>query len=95
MEWIDFAERDEDDEPVPLGEVLGRDPPASSRADDGRAEVVDRQRDEPDRDTRVSLEEAREDDEHSAGDRGRGEPDERAKALRLVANDGRGEHEMQ
>ena len=89
-----LAERDEDDQTVPLGEVLGCDPPASSDADDDRAEVVDRERDDPDDDSRVPVEEARDDEERRA-DQGRGrEPKDRAAAFGIVASHDPGENEV-
>ena len=79
---------------MPLGEVLGRDPPTAPHADHDRAEVVDRQRDEPDRDALVSLEEAGDHEQGGAEDRGRREPENRAAAVRIVASDSGGEDEM-
>ena len=75
---------------MPLGEVLGRDPPAAANADNDRAEVVDAKRDHPYRDPLVSLEEARQQKQRGADDRGRSEPDKRAVAVGIVATgDGR------
>jgi hypothetical protein len=54
-----LAERDQNDQPVPLGEMLGRDLPAAPDADQDRAEVVDRKRD-PDRNAFATVEEAAE-----------------------------------
>ena len=45
-----LAERDQDDQPVPFCEVLGRDSPAATHADHDRAEVVDRKCGEPESD---------------------------------------------
>ena len=53
-----LPERDQDDQPVPLGEVLGCDSPALSGADHDRAQVVDGKRDDPDCDAHVPLDEA-------------------------------------
>ena len=90
-----LAEGDENDQPVPLREVLGRDAPALfPHADHDRAEVVDRQRDEPDRDALVPLEEAGDQEQRGAEDRGRREAEQRAEALRIVANDDGGQNEM-
>ena len=64
-------------------------------ADHDRAEVVDRQRDEPDRDALVSLEEAGDHEQGGAQDRGRREPEQRPEAVGIVASDDRGEDEME
>jgi hypothetical protein len=77
-----------------ISEVLGRDAPAASRADHGRAEIVDRQRDEPDSDPRVPLEEAGDDDQRGTDDRSRREPEQRVPAGGIVAYDDGGEDEM-
>jgi hypothetical protein len=69
-----LAERDQDDQPVPLGEVLGRHAPAAADADHDRAEVVDRKRDHPERDLGVSVQEAGHHEQQAADDRGRHEP---------------------
>jgi hypothetical protein len=53
-----LAKRDQNDQPVPFGEVLRRDPPAAPDADHDRAEVVDRKRDEPDSDALAPVEES-------------------------------------
>ncbi len=89
-----LTERDQDDQPVSLREVLGRDPPAASHTDHGRAEVVDRQSKEPDGDAFVPVEEAGDDEQGGAEDRGRRESEQRAAALRVVANDDRGENDV-
>ena len=79
---------------MPLGEVLGRDPPTASHADHDRAEVVDRKGDEPDCDALVPLEEAGEHEQRGADDRRRREAEKRPPAVGIVANDGGGEDEM-
>ena len=79
---------------MPLGKVLGRNPPAASFADNERAEVVDRKSDEPDRDAPVPLEEGGKKEQQGADDRGRSEPEKRAATARIVANDGGGQDEM-
>jgi hypothetical protein len=89
-----LAGRDDDDQPVSLGEVLGGDPPAASHSDHDGAEVVDRKRDDPDRDTRVPLEEAGEHQQQGAHDRGRSEPDKGAPPVGIVAADDGREGEM-
>ena len=90
-----LAERDQDDQAVSLGEVLRRDPPASSDADHDGPEVVDRQRDDPDGDARIAVEEARDDEERGA-DQGRGrEPKDRAAAFGIVASHDPGENEVE
>ena len=66
-----LAERDQDDQPVPLGEVLGRDSPAAAHADHSWAEVVDRQRDNPHDDAQIALEEAGHHQQRRAEDGGR------------------------
>ena len=71
---------------MPLGEVLGRDPPAAPCADHDRAEVVDRKRDDPYRDPLVPLEEAGDHEQGGAEDRGRRESEKRAAAVGIVAN---------
>jgi hypothetical protein len=50
-----FAKRDQDDESMALGEVLGRDPPARAHADQGGACAVDRERGDPRRQARVAA----------------------------------------
>ena len=89
-----LAERDQDDQPVPLGKVLGRDPPALPDADHPRAEVVDRERDEPDHDAVGSVEEAGEDEQAGAESRRGREAEECAAAGGIVAHDGGREDEM-
>ena len=89
-----LAERDQNDQRVPFGEVLGRDPPAAPHADHDWAEVVDRKRDEPDRDALAPLEEAGQHEQGGAEDRRRREPEKRAAAVGIVANDDGGEDEM-
>jgi len=89
-----LAERDQNDQPVSLREVLGRDPPAAPDADHDRAEVVDRERDEPDCDALAPLEEAGDHEQGGAEDRGRSEAEERAAAVGIVATDDGGENEM-
>jgi hypothetical protein len=69
-----LAERDQDDQPMPVGEVLGSDPPATAHADHDRAEVVDGKCDHPHRDARVALEEASRHEQRDSEDRGWGEP---------------------
>ena len=63
-----LAERDDDNQPVPLGEVLRRDPPAAAGADHDRAEVVDGKRDEPDRNLLAPVEEACDDEQGGTED---------------------------
>ena len=53
-----FAKRDQDDESVSLGEVLGGDPPPVER-NDGGTEVVDGKRDDPKSDAPVAGEKCR------------------------------------
>ena len=79
---------------MPLGEVLGRDPPAAAHADHERAEVVDRKRDEPDRDALATLEEAGDQEQGGAEDRRRREPQKRAATIGVVPSDDDGEDEM-
>ena len=60
-----LAERDDDDQPEALDEVLRRDAPAAHVAHEG-TEVVDRQRGAPERQLRRTIEEAR---DHQQGRR--------------------------
>jgi hypothetical protein len=80
---------------VPLGEVLGRDPPAAPDADHDRAEVVDRKRDHPHRNAPFPLEEAGQDEQQGSEDRRRREPEKRAPAVGIVANDDGGEDDVE
>jgi hypothetical protein len=72
---------------VPLGEVLRSDPPAAPHADEDRAEVVDRQRDEPDRGALSPLEKPGQHEQRRADDRRRGEPEQCPQAVGIVAHD--------
>ena len=74
---------------MPLGEVLGRDPPTASHADHDRAEVVDRKRDEPDRNALSTLEKAREHEQRGADDRRGRESENRAPAVESAATNRR------
>ena len=65
-----LAERDDDDEPVALGEVCGRDAPSLPAASQ-RAEVVDCERGRPERCLRGPVEERGDDEDHRRN-RGRG-----------------------
>ena len=58
-----LAESDQDDQPVPLGEVLRRNAPAAADADHRRPEVVDRESDHPHCDARVTLDESGRDEQ--------------------------------
>ena len=89
-----LAEGDQDDQPVPLGEMLRRDPPAAPQTDHEWAEVVDREREHPHGDARVSLEEARDHEQRGAEQPGRREPEKRAATVRIVASDDGRENEM-
>jgi hypothetical protein len=89
-----LAERDQDDQPVPLGEVLRRDAPAAAHADHDRAEVVDRTRHEPHCDAHSPIEEAGNHEQRRADDRSGREPDECVPAFGIVASDDGGEDEM-
>jgi hypothetical protein len=89
-----LAERDQDDQTVPLGKVVRSDPPAASYTDHDRAKVIDPERDEPDRDALVPFEEACEHEQQGADDRGRSEPDESASAVGIVPSDEGGQDEM-
>ena len=62
-----LAERDQDDQSVPLGEVLRRDVPAAEVAE-RRSQIPDRERRDPDGDSRVALDERRKDDEERGGE---------------------------
>ncbi len=74
--------------------MLGRDAPAASRTDHGRAEVVDRQSNDPDGDAVVSIEEAGDHEQGGAEHRGRRESQQRAAAVGIVTDDDGGEEEM-
>jgi hypothetical protein len=89
-----LAERDQDDQPVPLGEVLRRNPPPAPDTDHGRTEVVNRERNRPNDDAPVPLEEAGQHEQRGAEDRGRSEPEKRIKAVGIVTTDDGGEDEM-
>ena len=77
-----LAERDQDDQSVSLGEVLGRDLPPATAADDGRSEIVESEGHDPDRDALVPVEEPGGQDQEWADDRGRHVADERASPVR-------------
>jgi hypothetical protein len=79
---------------VPFGEVLGRDHPAPSHTDHDRPQIVDAERDQPDRHALAPVEEPGADEQRGAEDRCRRESEKRAAAVGIVANDDRGEDEM-
>jgi hypothetical protein len=83
-----------DVEPVPLGEVLGRDPPAASHPDHDRTEVVNAEGNDPHGNALVSVDEPGEHQQRTSDDRGRRKPDQRATTVSIAAHHGGGEDEM-
>ena len=81
--------------PCRSAKCSGSDPPATADADHDRAEVVDRERHEPDGDPHVPVEEAGQRDQEGADGRGRGEAEDRVKAVGIVACDSGGENQVE
>ena len=74
--------------------MLGRNAPAVSPTDHGRAEVVDCERNDPDGDAVVSIEEAGDHEQGGAEQRGRRESQQRAAEGGIVTDDDGGQEKM-